>query len=115
MASQGTTSSGHKLAVNVLVKHEQEGQVSASIIGLPDFRVVSHDRASALSQLHTLLSDSLLQGEVVTMEVDLPEQSHPWTAFAGIYSESELFKGVLAQMQTNRSLLNAQMAQDEAV
>ncbi|MBW4550537.1 MAG: hypothetical protein KME35_05430 [Aphanocapsa sp. GSE-SYN-MK-11-07L] len=115
MTSQGTTSSGHKLAVNVLVKHEQEGEVSASVLGLPDFRVVSHDRASALAQLHTLLADSLLQGELVTMEVDLPAQAHPWAPFAGIYSQSQLFEGVLAQMETNRSRLNAQIALGEDV
>ncbi|NJK29100.1 MAG: hypothetical protein HC940_02575 [Acaryochloris sp. SU_5_25] len=96
----------NKLAVNILIKEEQDDQVSALVLGLPECRVVSRDRTSAIAELEQKLTDTLSGGEVVALEVEIPTPEHPWQKFAGIYRDSVLFEAVLENIATNRRLLN---------
>jgi hypothetical protein len=111
MTSEIISLSTKTLAVTVLVKPEPEGKTSASILGLPHYRAVGDDRASVLAELQSLLAEELQNGEVVTLDVQLPG-THPWTEFAGMYKDSELFESVLEHIQSLRQELN-QQGQDE--
>jgi hypothetical protein len=103
-----------KLVINVLVKNEQDGNVSAMVLGLPEYRVISSDRPSAMVKLEKLLTDTLSGGEVVLLELEIPKLEHPWQKFAGIYKDSELFESVLTNIETNRQELNVEMSHNHS-
>ena len=100
------------LAVNVLVKDEQGGMVSAMVLGLPEYRVVSIDRPSAIAELEKLLAETLSGTELVKLEVEIPKRDHPWQRFAGIYKDSNLFESVLESIAVNRLDLNVRISHD---
>ncbi len=113
MNIQTISAQTNKLAVNVVLKNEQDGKVSAMVLGLPKYRVVSSDRASAIAELEQLLAETLADTEVVSLEVEIPpKQAHPLRKFAGMYKDSELFESVLANIEANRRELDAQIAQN---
>ena len=91
MNIQTLSTKADKLAVNVLIKNEQGGNVSAMVLGRPEYRVLSSDRPSAITKLEKLLTDTLSSGEVVLLELEIPKPDHPWQKFAGIYKDSELY------------------------
>jgi hypothetical protein len=102
-----------KLALNILIKDEQDGQVSATVLGLPEYRVLRSDRTSAIAELQQKLAHALSEGEVMALEVEIPKPEHPWQRFAGMYQDSELFESVLENIATQRQLFNEQTAQAE--
>ncbi|HEY9703484.1 MAG TPA: type II toxin-antitoxin system HicB family antitoxin [Allocoleopsis sp.] len=110
MNMQTLSTKADKLAVNVLIKNEQDGNVSAMVLGLPEYGVISGDRPSAMAKLEKLLTDTLSSGEVVLLELEIPKQEHPWQKFAGIYKDSELFDSVLTNMENSRTELNVEMS-----
>jgi beta-galactosidase/beta-glucuronidase len=97
-----------RLAINVLVKNEKNGKVSARVLGLPEYSVVSSDRNSAISELDKLITENLSGNEVISLELEIPNREHPWRKFAGMYQNSHLFDSVLTNIETNRHDLNAQ-------
>lgn len=104
----------HKLTVNVLIKDDRNGRVSAWVLDLPEYKVVSCDRESAIAQLQQKLANALSGSEIVTLEVDLSKPEHPWKQFAGMFGDSELFEAVLENIAANRHYLNRQVAEDES-
>ena len=97
-----------RLAINVLVKNEKNGKVSARVLGLPEYSVVSSDRNSAISELDKLITENLSGNEVISLELEIPNREHPWRKFAGMYQNSHLFDSVLTNIEANRHELNAQ-------
>jgi len=97
-----------RLAINVLVKNEKNGKVSARVLGLPEYSVVSSDRNSAISELDKLITENLSGNEVISLELEIPNREHPWQKFAGMYQNSHLFDSVLTNIEANRHELNAQ-------
>lgn len=87
-----------KLSINVLVKNEKDGKVSARVLGLPEYSVTSSDRNSAISELDRLITANLSGNEVVSLELEIPKREHPWRKFAGIYKDSQLFESVLTNI-----------------
>ena len=101
-----------KLSINVLVKHEKDGRVSARVLGLPEYSVTSSDRKSAISELDRLITANLSENEVVSLELEIPKREHPWQKFAGIYKNSQLFDSVLTNIESHRRELDSQTAID---
>lgn len=97
-----------RLAINVLVKDEKNGKVSARVLGLPEYSVVSSDRNSAISEPDKLITENLSGNEVISLELEIPNREHPWRKFAGMYQNSHLFDSVLTNIEANRHELNAQ-------
>ncbi len=97
-----------RLAINVLVKNEKNGKVSARVLGLPEYSVVSSDRNSAISELDKLITENLSGNEVISLELEIPNREHPWRKFAGMYQNSHLFDSVLTNIEANRHELNSQ-------
>lgn len=102
-----------KLSINVLVKNEKDGRVSARVLGLPEYSVTSSDRKSAISELDRLITANLSENEVVSLELEIPKREHPWQKFAGIYKNSQLFDSVLTNIDSHRSELDSQTAIQE--
>lgn len=91
-----------KTTLDVLVKKESSGTVSAVVLGLPEYRVESTDRISALASLQQLLSKSLESSEIVSLEIELNAQNHPWMKFAGIFQDDPYFDEMLEDIETFR-------------
>ena len=102
-----------KLSINVLVKNEKDGRVSARVLGLPEYSVTSSDRKSAISELDRLITANLSENEVVSLELEIPKREHPWQKFAGIYKNSQLFYSVLTNIDSHRRELDSQTAIQE--
>ncbi len=101
-----------KLSINVLVKNEKDGKVSARVLGSPEYSVISSDRRSAILELDRLITTNLLENEVVSLELEIPKREHPWQKFAGIYKNSQLFDSVLANIESHRRELDSQTTID---
>jgi len=101
-----------KLSINVLVKNEKDGRVSARVLGLPEYSVTSSDRKSAISELDRLITANLSENEVVSLELEIPKREHPWQKFAGIYKNNQLFDSVLTNIESHRHALDSQTAID---
>jgi hypothetical protein len=101
-----------KLSINVLVKNEKDGRVSARALGLPEYSVTSSDRRSAISELDRLITANLSENEVISLELEIPNPEHPWRKFAGIYKNSQLFDSVLTNIESHRRELDSQITID---
>jgi hypothetical protein len=101
-----------RLAINVLVRNEKDGKVSARALGLPEYSVISSDRHAAISELDRLIAENLSGSEIISLEIKIPKPEHPWQKFAGIYKDSDLFNSVLTNIEANRHQLNSQVSKD---
>lgn len=101
-----------RLAINVLVRNEKDGKVSARALGLPEYSVISSDRHTAISELDRLITENLSGSEIISLEIKVPRPEHPWQKFAGIYKDSDLFDSVLTNIEANRHQLNSQVPSD---
>jgi len=81
-----------KSSVNVFIKNESDGKVSAMVLGLPEWRVESSDRQSALADLQKLVMTSFTKAEVVSLEIEIPQTEHPWLRFAGVFKDDPYFE-----------------------
>jgi hypothetical protein len=61
------------------------------VLGLPEYRVESRDRQSALADLQKLITTKLIGAEVVALEIEIPQPENPWLRFAGIFKDDQSF------------------------
>jgi hypothetical protein len=108
MSSATTPAQPAKLALDVLIKHEPPGKVSATVLGLPDYRAEGSDRNSALVALQQLLADSLSEAEIVLTEVEIPKRENPWLKMAGQFKDDPHFDEMLADIEAYRCELDAE-------
>jgi hypothetical protein len=98
-----------KSVVNVLIKNEVNGKVSATILGLPEYRVESSDRQTALSDLQNLVTARLVGAEIVSLEIELPQPENPWLRFAGIFKDDPYFDQMLESIAEYRREKDAEL------
>ena len=55
--------------------------------------------------------ERLSKVEIVPLEVDIPEDDHPWMKFAGMYENDPLFDQVMEDIETYRRELDAETAE----
>lgn len=65
-----------KLTLNVLVENEKEGSISATVLGLPDCKVMAATRQEALDNLRQLLTARLGEAEILSLDIERPEHKH---------------------------------------
>jgi hypothetical protein len=96
-------------AFDVLIKPETEGKVSATVLGLPEYRATGSDRTSALAALQKLLAENLSQAEIVSIDIPVPQPENPWLKMAGCFKDDPHFDEMLAHIETYRRELDAEM------
>ena len=96
-----------KLTYDVLIENQQDGEVSATVLGLPDFKASGVTKEEALEKLIQLLQER--KPEIVTLEIEPPQTEHPWMKFAGMFKDDPQFDEVLAYIEADRRELDAQM------
>jgi hypothetical protein len=89
-------------AFDVLIKPETEGNVSATVLGLPEYRATGSDRTSALAALQQLLAKNLSQAEIVSIDIAVPQPENPWLKMAGRFKDDPHFDEMLADIETYR-------------
>jgi hypothetical protein len=80
-----------KSTVNVLIKNEANGKVSAMVLGLPEYYVESSDRQSALTDLQKLITARPTGVEVISLEIEILKPENPWLQFAGVFKDDPDF------------------------
>jgi predicted RNase H-like HicB family nuclease len=93
-----------KLTYDVLIENQQDGGVSATVLGLPDFKGSGVTKEEALKKLIQLLQER--KPEIVTLEIELPKTEHPWMKFAGMHKDNPLFAEVLEYIEAERSQID---------
>ncbi len=96
-------------AFDILIKPETEGKVSATVLGLPEYRATGSDRTSALAALQKLLAENLSQAEIVSIDVAVPQPENPWLKMAGRFKDDPHFDEMLADIETYRRERDAEM------
>ncbi|MEI1375172.1 hypothetical protein PQG02_17230 [Nostoc sp. UHCC 0926] len=95
-----------KLTYDVLIENQQDGGVSATVVGLSDFKGFGVTKEEALKKLIQILQERKL--EIVTLEIEPPQTEHPWMKFAGMHKDNPLFAEVLEYIEAERSQMGLQ-------
>jgi hypothetical protein len=94
---------------DVLIKPASEGTVSATVLGLPEYRSEGSDRSSALAALQQLLTANLSQAEIVSIDIVVPQPENPWLTMAGRFKDDPHFDEMLDDISAYRRELDAEM------
>jgi hypothetical protein len=86
----------------ILIKSESVGKVSATVLGLPEFRVEGSDSASAIAGLKILLTETFSQSEIVSIDITIPQPKNPWLEMAGRFKDDPHFDEVLSDIEAYR-------------
>ncbi|BCL35800.1 type II toxin-antitoxin system HicB family antitoxin [Nostoc sp. MS1] len=101
----------HKSAYDILIENEQDGTVSATVIGIADCKSSGATEEEAIEKLKPLLQERLQRAKIVTLEIEPPQTEHPWMKFAGMFKDDPLFDEVLENIEANRRELDSEMEQ----
>ncbi|MBE9214157.1 type II toxin-antitoxin system HicB family antitoxin [Plectonema cf. radiosum LEGE 06105] len=96
-----------KLTYSVLIESEEDGQFFAVVLGLSDCKSYGKTENEALENLQQLLQKRLQNSKIVTLEINSSQTDNPWTKVVGMYKDNPLFDEVLADIETERTQLNA--------
>jgi predicted RNase H-like HicB family nuclease len=91
-----------KHSYEVLIEHQPEGEVSATVLGWQDCQVQGATKEEALNKLRQLLTSRLPNTEIVSLEIEIPQSEHPWLKFAGMFKDDPDFEDVLADIEAYR-------------
>lgn len=100
-----------QLNYDVLIDNQEDGGVSATVLGLPDFKASGVTKEEALEKLIQLLQER--EPEIVTLEIEPPQTEHPWMKFAGMHKDNPLFAEVLEYIEAERSQINTVRLREE--
>ncbi len=93
---------------SAIVENRDGEGFTATVLGWPGFTAAGRTRDEALRRLKQSFHDRLPKVEVVPLEVEVPEEAHPWMKFAGMFGNDPLFDQVLEDIQTYRRELDAE-------
>ena len=66
-------------------------------------------RRYAIANIRQLLSERLAKADIISLEVESPNNKHPWMEFAGMYANNPLFDEVLADIAAYRDEIDAEI------
>ncbi|MCP4654179.1 MAG: type II toxin-antitoxin system HicB family antitoxin [bacterium] len=96
---------------SAIVENRASEGFTATVLGWPGFTAAGRTREEALRRLQQSFRDRLSKVEVVPLEVEIPEDTHPWMKFAGMFENDPLFDQVVEDIQTYRRELDADSAE----
>ena len=94
--------------LTLLVKTLESGQVAASVLELPGYRVEAESKELAIDRLRITLLDNLKDAEALPWQipVNLPSLSeNPWKNLFGLFKDDRYFDEVLDIIQAERDSL----------
>jgi predicted RNase H-like HicB family nuclease len=100
-----------KHSYEVLIEHQPEGQVSATLLGWQDCQVQGATKEEALNKLRHLLTTRLQNTEIVSLDIEIPNSEHPWMKFAGMFKDDPDFEDVLADIKAYRREVDEELSE----
>ncbi|MBE9214504.1 type II toxin-antitoxin system HicB family antitoxin [Plectonema cf. radiosum LEGE 06105] len=98
-----------KLTYGVLIEQEQDGQFSASVLGLSDYKSLGKTEDEAVSKLQQILQERLKNSKILTLEIESTPDEDSWKNIFGMHKDNPLFDEVLAEIEAERAKLDAKM------
>jgi len=96
-----------KLTYDVLIEHQEDGTVKATLLSLPECQGFGATKEEALNNLIQLVQAR--KPEIVTLEIEPAKTEHPWMRFAGMFQDDPQFDEVLEYIEEYRRELDAEM------
>ncbi|AOY80906.1 hypothetical protein BJP36_14330 [Moorena producens JHB] len=66
-------------------------------------------KKEANPNIRQLLTERLAQADIISLEVESPNNEHPWMEFSGMYANNPLFDEVLADIAAYRDEIDAEI------
>jgi hypothetical protein len=78
-------------AFDVLIKPKTECKVSATVLGLPEYRATGSAIAPQPWQpCNNFIAENLSEDEIVFIDVAVPQPENPWLKMAGRFKDAPL-------------------------
>lgn len=96
------------LKLHMLLEHNDEGNVIASVLELPNIQVAASTQEQAVQELKKLLSTRLEKIEVIPVEIQLTqsEAENPWLKFAGVFKDDADFAEIADNLRAERNAVD---------
>jgi predicted RNase H-like HicB family nuclease len=94
----------------ILLENTAEGKALATVLELPECRVMADTVDSALIEVQQQLNKRLAKTEVVSVEIpnNSIQAEHPMLKFAGIFKDDPDFAAVVANIKKERAITEAE-------
>lgn len=93
----------------VFIEKGEDETYKATMLGWPGVAASAATREEALSRLRQILQSRLASGEIVNLDVEVPQSEHPWLKHAGLFADNPLFDQVLEEVEAYRRELDSEM------
>ncbi|MBD2437022.1 type II toxin-antitoxin system HicB family antitoxin [Nostoc sp. FACHB-110] len=101
-----SSNTSDKLTYDVLIENQADGQVRATLIGLPDCQGFGSTETEAIEKLSQSLQHRLEAAKIVTLEIETTKKNNPWLKIAGKYKDDPQFEQMLEYIQEYRRELD---------
>jgi hypothetical protein len=81
---------------------DKTGKETAIVLEIPDCRITADTRQQALDGVRQLLLERLAKAEIVSLQMQLPANPHPWMKFAGMFKDDSLFAEIARDIRAQR-------------
>jgi predicted RNase H-like HicB family nuclease len=94
----------------ILLENTAEGKALATVLELPECRVMADTVDNALLEVQQQLNRRLAKTEVVSVEIpnNSIQAEHPMLKFAGIFKDDPDFAAVVASIKKERAITEAE-------
>ncbi len=86
----------------ILIEQTADGQSSATVLELPDCKVVAITPEEAMNQVQVRLTERLATAQIVSIEIPAPQSQNPWIEFAGIFKDDPDFAEIAQAIREER-------------
>lgn len=86
----------------ILLEPAADGQTTATVLELPEFKVTGSTRQIALNEIQQLLTQRLANTEVVSVSIPPTAVHNPWLKFGGMFENDADFEAIAQAIQTER-------------
>jgi hypothetical protein len=90
------------MTYNAIVEDMKAGGFSATVLGWPTCTATGATKAEALARLRQTVNERLSRVEIVPLEIDTQQDSHPLARFAGMFQDDPLFDQLIKEMASYR-------------
>jgi len=94
------------MTLNVFIQPIPEKGYLARVLGWPDFVVEGKTKEHVLENIKMELAHRLAEGEIVRLDYEPKNGTHPWMKFAGMWKDDPMFEDVLEEIKTYRQELD---------
>ncbi len=99
------------MTLSIFVQPKSDNGYLASVLGWPDFIVEGVTKEDALAKIKIELDQRLTLGEIVRLQYEPQQASHPWMKFAGMWKDDSTFDDFLEEIRQYRKELDQENGQ----